>query len=153
MADETAFDPSAHTLAEVQEYLKTADDTETARVLAAEADGKARKGVPSPDPTPPADDAGAPPVPTPEAVQAARDAALAALANGPDDDPSQPATPASTVAETGRTVTWGGDVDILVVAHQILAADLGQVSPVRGDRLLTDEKTADRLVAIGAASK
>lgn len=39
------FDPNEHTAAEVQEYLKTADDAEKDRVIAAEKDGQARKTV------------------------------------------------------------------------------------------------------------
>lgn len=39
------FDPSAATIAEVQEYLDGADDTERERVLAAEAAGKGRKAL------------------------------------------------------------------------------------------------------------
>lgn len=41
------FDPSSHTVAEVNDYLGTADDTERARVLDAEGakDGKQRVGV------------------------------------------------------------------------------------------------------------
>lgn len=44
MADEP-YDPSQHTVDEVQEYLATADDAERDRVLAAERDGKARVGI------------------------------------------------------------------------------------------------------------
>jgi hypothetical protein len=40
-----AFDPSAATVDEVRDYLDGADDTERERVLAAEAEGKARKSV------------------------------------------------------------------------------------------------------------
>lgn len=39
------FDPADHTVAEVQEHLASADDAERERVLAAEKDGKARKGL------------------------------------------------------------------------------------------------------------
>lgn len=39
------FDPSKATIDEVQDYLSNADDTERERVLAAEAEGKKRKGV------------------------------------------------------------------------------------------------------------
>jgi hypothetical protein len=39
------FDPSKASIDEVKEYLAGADDTERERVLAAEADGKKRKGV------------------------------------------------------------------------------------------------------------
>ena len=39
---EVLYDPSAHTVVEVQEYLETASDEERERVLAAERDGKAR---------------------------------------------------------------------------------------------------------------
>jgi hypothetical protein len=42
---EPVFDPGAHTVAEVLMHLDSADATETARVLAAEAAGKARKTV------------------------------------------------------------------------------------------------------------
>lgn len=37
------FDPSAHSVDEVSAYLADADDAERERVLAAEAEGKARK--------------------------------------------------------------------------------------------------------------
>lgn len=40
-----AFDPSAHTVTEVNTYLETADDAERARVLAAEQAGKSRLGI------------------------------------------------------------------------------------------------------------
>lgn len=40
-----AFDPAEHTVAEVNDYLANADDTERERVLAAERDGKARATV------------------------------------------------------------------------------------------------------------
>lgn len=43
--DGEPFAPGEHTAPEVIEYLKTADDEERARVLAAEADGQKRKGV------------------------------------------------------------------------------------------------------------
>lgn len=39
------FDPSEHTVAEVQDHLDAADDDERERVLAAEAAGKARKSI------------------------------------------------------------------------------------------------------------
>lgn len=39
------FDPSEHTVAEVLAHLADADDAEHARVLAAEQDGQARKGI------------------------------------------------------------------------------------------------------------
>ncbi|MHB9862185.1 hypothetical protein [Streptomyces sp. YIM S03343] len=39
------FDPGEHTAPEVIEYLRTADEEERARVLAAEADGKNRKSI------------------------------------------------------------------------------------------------------------
>lgn len=39
------FDPGGHTVAQVLEYLATADETETVRVLAAEAAGQARKSI------------------------------------------------------------------------------------------------------------
>jgi hypothetical protein len=39
------FDPGQHKAPEVIEYLKTADDEERARVLAAEAEGQKRKGI------------------------------------------------------------------------------------------------------------
>jgi hypothetical protein len=39
------FDPSDHTVAEVNVYLERADDDERDRVLAAERAGKARTGV------------------------------------------------------------------------------------------------------------
>jgi trigger factor len=41
----TEFDPSEATVEEVLEYLDGADAEETKRVLAAEAAGKARKGI------------------------------------------------------------------------------------------------------------
>lgn len=40
-----AYDPGEHTVEEVQEYLANATDDERARVLAAEAEGKARKSL------------------------------------------------------------------------------------------------------------
>lgn len=52
MADETQFDPSEHTVAEVNEHLATADEAERKRVLDAEAAGKNRSTV-----SPPAGDA------------------------------------------------------------------------------------------------
>lgn len=39
------FDPAKATIAEVEDYLSGADEAERARVLAAEAAGKNRKGV------------------------------------------------------------------------------------------------------------
>jgi hypothetical protein len=39
------FDPADHTVDEVKAYLESADDDEVDRVLALEADGKARKGL------------------------------------------------------------------------------------------------------------
>ncbi|GAA3223228.1 hypothetical protein [Actinocorallia longicatena] len=39
------YDPSQHTVAEVNEHLATLDPEERARVLAAERDGKARRGI------------------------------------------------------------------------------------------------------------
>lgn len=39
------FDPSAATVDEVNEYLANTDDAERERVLAAETDGKKRKGI------------------------------------------------------------------------------------------------------------
>lgn len=39
------FDPSEHNVSEVQEYLLTADEAETERVLAAETAGQGRKGI------------------------------------------------------------------------------------------------------------
>lgn len=43
--DVDGFDPANHTVAEVREYLDAADETERERVLAAEAEGKGRKGL------------------------------------------------------------------------------------------------------------
>lgn len=40
-----AFDPGAHTVAEVNDHLDQSDDDEVERVLAAERDGKARKSI------------------------------------------------------------------------------------------------------------
>lgn len=40
-----AFDPAVHTVAEVNAHLANADADERARVLTAERDGQARKGV------------------------------------------------------------------------------------------------------------
>jgi len=40
-----AFDPSKHTVEEVEAYLATADEAERERVIAAEAEGKARKSI------------------------------------------------------------------------------------------------------------
>lgn len=39
------FDPSAHTVAETQDYLASADADERERVQSAEADGQNRKGI------------------------------------------------------------------------------------------------------------
>lgn len=39
------FDPSAHTVTEVNAHLETADDAERTRVLAAEQAGKSRLGI------------------------------------------------------------------------------------------------------------
>ena len=39
------YDPADHTISEVEAYLEEADDDEHARVIAAEAEGKQRKGV------------------------------------------------------------------------------------------------------------
>lgn len=39
------FDPTAHTVAETQDYLADADAAERERVQAAEAEGQARKGI------------------------------------------------------------------------------------------------------------
>ncbi|SED50179.1 hypothetical protein SAMN04490240_4052 [Rhodococcus pyridinivorans] len=39
------FDPAAHTVTEVNDYLNNADPAEQARVLEAERAGKARKGI------------------------------------------------------------------------------------------------------------
>lgn len=39
------FDPAAHSVPEVKEYLETADEDEQLRVLEAEENGKKRKGV------------------------------------------------------------------------------------------------------------
>lgn len=41
----TEFDPSAASVAEVNDYLENADEAERTRVLTAEAAGKARKGI------------------------------------------------------------------------------------------------------------
>lgn len=43
--DGKPFDPSEHNAPEVLEYLKTADEAERDRVLAAEAEGRNRKGI------------------------------------------------------------------------------------------------------------
>lgn len=43
--DGKPFDPGEHKAPEVIAYLKDADETERARVLAAEADGQKRKGI------------------------------------------------------------------------------------------------------------
>lgn len=40
-----AYDPADHTVAEVNSYLADVDESERERVLAAERDGQARKGV------------------------------------------------------------------------------------------------------------
>jgi len=50
MAD--AYNPDEHTVTEVNDYLKDADDTERERVLAAERDGQARKGILGDEPEP-----------------------------------------------------------------------------------------------------
>ena len=42
---EALYDPADHTISEVEAYLEEADDEEHARVIAAEAEGKQRKGV------------------------------------------------------------------------------------------------------------
>lgn len=42
LATPAAFDPAAHSVAEVQDYLATADEAERDRVLAAESEGKGR---------------------------------------------------------------------------------------------------------------
>lgn len=47
MADEQ-FNPSDHTVAEVNDYLASADETERTRVLDAEAADKGRTGVQAP---------------------------------------------------------------------------------------------------------
>ncbi|CAL9665061.1 hypothetical protein SUDANB145_07119 (plasmid) [Streptomyces sp. enrichment culture] len=44
-AETAAFDPGAHKADEVLAYLQDADEDERARVLAAEAAGKNRKGI------------------------------------------------------------------------------------------------------------
>lgn len=41
----SVFDPAAHTVTEVNDYLNNADPAEQARVLEAERAGKARKGI------------------------------------------------------------------------------------------------------------
>jgi hypothetical protein len=43
--DVELFDPAEHTVAEVEDHLIEADDVEFARVIAAEAEGKARKSI------------------------------------------------------------------------------------------------------------
>lgn len=43
--DADIFDPDDHTVADTVSYLETADDAERDRVIAAEADGKGRKGI------------------------------------------------------------------------------------------------------------
>lgn len=45
VTEEDLFDPSEHTAPEVHDYLSTADETERQRVLAAERNGKNRKGI------------------------------------------------------------------------------------------------------------
>lgn len=42
---EASFDPSAHTVGEVKEYVAQVDEEEKARVIAAEKAGKGRKGI------------------------------------------------------------------------------------------------------------
>lgn len=42
---DAGFDPSEHTVTEVNSYLAGVDESERERVLAAERDGQARKGV------------------------------------------------------------------------------------------------------------
>ncbi|MFD7709475.1 hypothetical protein [Streptomyces sp. NPDC059786] len=44
-SSQTPFDPGEHTAPDVIEYLKGADEEERARVLAAEAAGRGRKGI------------------------------------------------------------------------------------------------------------
>lgn len=44
-ADAELYDPSAHNISEVEAYLEEADEDERARVFAAEAAGKNRKGI------------------------------------------------------------------------------------------------------------
>lgn len=44
-AEAVSFDPSEHTVSEVMEYLADANDAERERVLAVEAEGKARKSI------------------------------------------------------------------------------------------------------------
>lgn len=55
-----AYNPDAHTVAEVQEYLDTADAQEAARVKAMENSGQNRKGIleyqPDPKDVPPSPD-------------------------------------------------------------------------------------------------
>lgn len=46
---ETQYDPSEHTVDEVNEHLATADDAERERVLKAEAEGKNRSTVKAPE--------------------------------------------------------------------------------------------------------
>lgn len=46
--NEGTFDPADHTVAEVNEYLATADDAERQRVLDAEKDGQNRSSVKAP---------------------------------------------------------------------------------------------------------
>lgn len=48
---EGQFDPSAHTVAEVNDYLATADETERQRVLDAEAAGQDRSTIKAPSST------------------------------------------------------------------------------------------------------
>ncbi|MFD8596974.1 hypothetical protein ACFV1L_18430 [Kitasatospora sp. NPDC059646] len=58
-SDDTPFDPDAHTVEDVLAHLLAADGDERARVLAAEAEGKARKGVLEANLTPPGTSGGA----------------------------------------------------------------------------------------------
>ncbi|MFF2525901.1 hypothetical protein [Streptomyces liangshanensis] len=50
--DRVVFDPAEHDVPAVLAYLAEADETETARVLAAEAAGKNRKSILGKEPTP-----------------------------------------------------------------------------------------------------
>ena len=43
--EEVVFDPADHKVEDVMSYLATADEAERARVLAAEAEGQARKSI------------------------------------------------------------------------------------------------------------
>lgn len=45
MAGTELFDPTAHTVAQVNDYLADAEPSEQDRVMAAEAAGEARKGI------------------------------------------------------------------------------------------------------------